>query len=312
MPPKSADAKPYRFCQKSVALTCSGWRSTKLPQAEFSAWVLSNFVDFQPWGIVDDWCFSQEEHKDGTIHWHGYLSFANKYQHKDAARIFDRDAPDTMNTHPTIRSCRSPKGWIAYVQKDGDYCGTLSKVDTKDPSAGYLRKKADAEAYAADKTYQELKGKPEADLKAGPLGLDLTEGGKKRHYWVVGPPDAGKTTQVQRFFAGTNSAYMRPPTKKYPYEGYMDEQFIVVDDYFPSLAELLNVTNTYLLRTERWGESRYVRRYWKLGQERTFIILTNVRPVYWNEPSFIARFHVVSLYQHATEGFPPVRFDPRE
>lgn len=118
--------------------------------------------------------------------------------------------------------------------------------------------------------------------------LDKPDGRvKRRHIWLWGPPDIGKSIIVQQALMGTKT-FMAGSSDKYRYEGYDDEEIIIYDDIVPSVEEILQVTQVHLIRKERYGDIRYGRKYWKLFQARTIIILHNEPPPF-SEDQFHAR-----------------------
>lgn len=111
---------------------------------------------------------------------------------------------------------------------------------------------------------------------------------KQRHYYIWGPPSIGKTYLFQRLLQG-KKAFMAPATALYRFEDYGDEDLIIYDDVLPCREELIEVSNTWLLRRERIGKARYNKRYWKLGHSRTIIILSNFTcPI--TDEAFTSRF----------------------
>lgn len=132
IPPSEAGKRKntFRFGGVKVGLTCSKWRRTKMPKDEFKAWVLRSYIHGQPWGEVTEWMFSQELHEDGTVHWHGFMMWASKFQTREA-RAFDRDAPDAMNSHCNVKKIQAKNGWVKYISKDGDFVGNINKPEEK-------------------------------------------------------------------------------------------------------------------------------------------------------------------------------------
>lgn len=116
---------------------------------------------------------------------------------------------------------------------------------------------------------------------------------KKRHWWIWGPPDVGKTHITQTAMAGMK-VFSAGPQPKYRFEGYEHEDIVLFDDCVPTLQEILDATNTWLIQRERVGGKRYSSGYWKVGHCRTLVILANHAPKDW-PASFHARFNVVAV-----------------
>lgn len=115
---------------------------------------------------------------------------------------------------------------------------------------------------------------------------------KQRHYWVWGPSDVGKTRAMQEALKGTKT--FLASNNNYVFESYRDEELLVFDDCMPSLEEILDCSNTWELRKERAGGSRYIKRYWKKGQTRTILVLANHPPPF-RKQEFWTRFNVVEI-----------------
>lgn len=118
---------------------------------------------------------------------------------------------------------------------------------------------------------------------------------KKRNWWIWGPPDVGKTYEVQKALEGTKT-FMAGPEPKHRFEGWNGEALIVYDDVMPELEELLSATNVWLLSTERPGGKRYSKGYWTKGQARTVVVLHNTEPPFKSVPQFASRFNVVCTH----------------
>jgi len=283
----------FEFQAKSVAITCSRWRATRMGDDEWLQWVTANYVAGQPW-VAEEWCFAQEDHKDGSIHYHGYIQFAARFKTRDC-NAFDRKAPETINEHCHIKTAKNGKGWQRYVQKAGRFIGNVEKVKEADPSLNYRKRRDDLAAYEEDKRRAE-----KAEIK-WPLVLPWCTvekpdpAVKKRHWWITGPPDIGKTYQVQEVIDGMK-VFMASGDGQYRYEHYAGQELIVYDDCIPKLVELLSVTNTWKSEVERPGGSRYKKAFWPEKHTRTVVVLTNLQPPTDSNGAFSARFNVVDLH----------------
>lgn len=117
--------------------------------------------------------------------------------------------------------------------------------------------------------------------------------GKKRHFWIMGPPDSGKTTRIQDTFEGLR-AYMVPKTP-HPFERYRGHEVIIYDDIIPGRDELINISNVYKIDTHVHGHTRYHEVMWLKGQARTIIVLSNLWPVYKDDAAVNARFNWIDI-----------------
>lgn len=126
---------------------------------------------------------------------------------------------------------------------------------------------------------------------------------KKRHWWIWGPPDVGKTNITQTAMAGMK-VYSAGPNAKYRFESYEHEDIVLFDDCVPTLQEILDATNTWHIQRERVGGKRYSSGYWKVGHSRTLVILANHAPKDW-PASFHARFNVLYVGPSVGAAAPP-------
>lgn len=119
----------------------------------------------------------------------------------------------------------------------------------------------------------------------------VNEHDKKRHYWIWGPPNCGKTIVTQNIFEGKRVYFAQEGS--YTFEGYQDEDVIVYDDVTPSIKEMEDVSNCWRSQRKRAGGNRYESAYWKLKQLRTMIVLSN-KPRPASAP-IIERFHEIEI-----------------
>lgn len=114
---------------------------------------------------------------------------------------------------------------------------------------------------------------------------------KRRHWWLVGAPDAGKSLGVLGAFRGMRVYLVG--SARYPYEQYEDEDVIVYDDVVPTEGHMIRVTNTWPAQMHVAGECRYFPKFWKIDHCRTVIILSNYAPEL--TPAEAARFNVLTI-----------------
>nr|WAE42652.1 MAG: replication associated protein [Cressdnaviricota sp.] len=118
---------------------------------------------------------------------------------------------------------------------------------------------------------------------------------KKRHLYIRGRPDLGKTYYTEMVFDKQRVFYVGSESK-YNLEDYDDEDILVYDDVMPSLKEILDITNTYRGNRQRSGGKRYSTGYWMKDHCRTVIILHNDWPsAELQVPQFFARFNILQL-----------------
>lgn len=115
---------------------------------------------------------------------------------------------------------------------------------------------------------------------------------KKRHWYLWGRPDLGKTYLLSQLFKNKR-VYWRPQMK-YPFESYDNQDIIIYDDVLPSIGELIDVSNTVYNMKHVYGDTRNKPVFWKREHTRTMIIMANHPPAFLDE-AFRARFTVVHL-----------------
>lgn len=216
----------FRWQGVRVGLTCSQWRDTKLSMDEFSAWVKNNYVDEQPWGTVTKWCFAQEAHMDGKIHWHGMLEFKEKFSTRNP-RAFDRECEGANNIHCHVAKVQSVKSCCAYIWKFEQAVGNVKKPEEKlsitdlkkmiqegqsvkqllmndatcAHAARHLKVLREIEAIVRSEVKTEVKEEA-VDMKRAQLMIDYVSkpnpDGRTVLWWHA-DPGAGKTTTLGHF-----------------------------------------------------------------------------------------------------------------
>lgn len=268
----------FRFKGKKVGLT--------FPQCPLS--LNQVLVALEPRLGIKQYTIARELHKDGNQHIHAYFLLDKELDTKNA-RFFDID-----NFHPNI--IHPQKGWESYIMKNGQF---IHNEYFSYKHTGFTRRYADFQArniLVQNNTRQEIQ------YPVTLFGHDIQRPDpavKKRHVWILGPPDMGKTYKVQQAFA-EKKVFITAHTD-YPYETYNGEEIIIIDDRIPKFEELAAITNTYQCRSPIYGKTRYFQRYWPLpgepGHCRTVIVLTNTMGNYGTlQDAVNSRFQLIDLY----------------
>lgn len=240
---------------------------------------------FNEYGIRR-WVCATEHHKDGGIHFHAVFCLLTKLHTRDCRKF------DFNGLHPNVKSAPTPDDLYYYVTKEGNYTGEWEELVVPQD---FRKRRADIDAFKLEKESKALGSPFPFELPNEVLVEKMAEE-KKRHFWFVAKADWGKTHWVNETFAG-KQVYLRPPAK-YPYEGYLNEPIIIFDDVTPDgKDELCAITNTWRIKCQVYGDTRYTRKYWNIGSERLVIILSNIDsvPKYEYDQWFINRFTVVYL-----------------
>lgn len=228
----------------------------------------------------------QEEHKDGTPHLHVWCRWV---QQKDirSERAFDIGALalGSPKFHPNIQKCKSDSQWRDYMRKTGvSVSGSdiqpANCFDFLRPPSGKVKSTFNDEVFRHNMYLQQ-------NLKEIPWPIKLETAGatflmpkpdpkiKKRNWWIVAPPNTGKTHWLNRTAAGCK-IYM-PRMGKYPFEGYGDQELIVYDDRKGvTFEEFSDVLNTWDMPHPVYGEVRFVTANWRMGTTRSVIVLSNL------------------------------------
>ena len=264
----------------------------------------------------------RERHNDGGWHIHVLMKLLKKPDIRDM-RFFDMPTPSHPGTgwgtghHPNIKVKFDWFEKVEYCMKDMDFFE--HGIDLFRNSKGFLKKKADHMAWVEDRRQRQLEWDIEWPMRL-PSGKDWDEGkigfidrgkvgekglglpSKKCALVLIGPANIGKTAWVENTFADTR--VYKPSEGEKAFDDYNGERFLIYDDWIPPIEMFLNASNIYFTRTPCWGNQRYNRRYWPMGQRRIQIILVN--PKRWrkaglyNEEGFMERVEIF-LYNMESE-----------
>lgn len=263
--------------KRAFRLSCKQYSLT-YPQCPVSRAVFDEAfkLKFRP----GEYASAREPHADGNFHLHLFCSYFKRLDVR-SSRHFDV-AIEGVNYHPNIQKTKNKLAWLEYINKGDDY-GKLEGDIRYDPLLEPLGKRKSrwedwqwSEAFRASRQLKavEFPIKLECEEKKCYEMLKPDPRNKKRSWWIVAPPNAGKTLWLNRTFAGV-SIYS-PRTGAYPFEGYMDQDIVVYDDREAvSFAEFASVLNTWEIVMPIAGQVRYRTQDWKVGHTRSVIVLSN-------------------------------------
>lgn len=166
---------------------------------------------------ISKYTISQEKHNDGTPHVHALLVLSSRL-HTTNARCFD------LGTwHPNIKNLKTKKDVIQadnYVRKDGVFITNIQEVLGKRAALaksiveeGRITKKFIIENpeviflnYSSINSWLSYFKKP---FQKEPPSL------KKRHYWVTGPSNSGKTYWLRTYLKFSTNFAQIPPNNDF-------------------------------------------------------------------------------------------------
>lgn len=301
-PGDGAEERKFRFCARSAFLT--------YPHCPLLPGQYRLCTTFS-WELVKCAFAKQEKHHDGTLHLHVYLRFCKKLDVSNC-RYFDAtrqpegdDAVDRY--HPNIRNERG-KGSIVrvweYLCKNGgvpptDLVGTTELYPT---SKNFRKEYGDRITWL---NYHATSHQPPPEYPlALPDGSTMerpTGALKKRHLWIWGPPNSGKTRWLERSIYRFQTYQIADA--KYPFDNYTTEEMVVWDDLPPKASLLLNLCNYSEYPRPVPGETRYHRRNIPGGTVIVAIVCVNmdIELTYDNDrermliPALKARFIEIQL-----------------
>lgn len=296
--------KGFSFKAKNVGLT---YAQCHLKPDIFAMLLLSR----NPGKNCDKYVIGAERHADGGEHYHVYMHFPKKIHTKNP-RYFDLILGEDWVAHPNIMRFKGQRAdpeidrWISYCKKGGlyDQSGFLENLFTFKHWVNYRKNKGDLEAWERDAKAQQLVNpfpfdNPDGSIVDKPVVGPTGHHNKKRHWLWHSPPDYGKSFYFMSELSESKT-YWRP-NNEYPYEAdsYRGQQIIIIDDFWPKLEEILDITAVWSMEKQVYGKSRYRANYWPKNQARVIIWLLNEdkMPDYTKAgnkgyPAFAARFNV--------------------
>lgn len=269
----STISKKYRLNTKSFFLTYPRCTLTK----EQALTLLQDKLDIQTYYI------SREDHKDGTPHIHAFIKTHTKHN------FLNPNCLDLNEFHGNYQSAREKQKVIGYVCKHGDFICNYY-LDKSNPN-GYIRRRNDFEAWQQDINTN----LPHPTFPFTLFGNTIQEPNpntKKRHLWVIGAPNTGKTTT---FWETVGRTKIWIAIQGHPFERINDHKIILYDDLEPTLPDLLGASNTYPVPYPVPGGSRYQPSFFPAGTTRTIIIFSNTRPLWTYNEALTARFNFFYL-----------------
>lgn len=194
----------------------------------------------QTLGKLSEYVIGTEAHQDGTPHLHCVLRYSPRIETR-SSRYFDY-----LQFHPNIErpSTKADLQAVArYASKDGTFIqkGSLLKISRTDLYSKILA--APVLDHAFILSHPDILGLNFSSIQ-GWLGLFRADTGipnplplpKKRHLWVYGPSNTGKTTWLRSYLASFRRARLIPPNNDW---SHVDSRVDVLykDEFIGSMTE---------------------------------------------------------------------------
>ena len=183
---------------------------------------------------------AEEKHKDGSPHLHAFIKVDRPMRFKKDRFDLPRFDGKAEKYHANIQPARSIRAVLKYCSKDGNFItnvnldsylkkkGKLTFEDLEKPILELARSGAISpyqwsSIYHNQCTYKMLL-KQEKELPEEMLG-------KKRHFWIYGATNTGKTTHLRKLMknVGVENVFQIPYNNGWV--GYNDEMYLIADEY---------------------------------------------------------------------------------
>lgn len=181
----------FRFNAKTCFLT---FAQCSLSKEE----VLERLTQAHP---IQDYIVARERHQDGNYHIHCYLRFSKKIDSRNP-RVFD-----VLDHHPNIKALTKVDAYRnaqKYAKKDGDFLTNIEETlgkrtllfkelqDEGDLTPAFIRRNPDIMQFNFSNLRMFLNVlKPRTKVPETLL--------KKRHIWLYGPSNTGKSTWLRAY-----------------------------------------------------------------------------------------------------------------
>ena len=181
--------------------------------------------------LIKEYVICEEKHEDGSPHLHAFI--------KLKARVhFKKDRFDLEEYHGNYQTAKSFRSVIRYVTKDGNY---ISNIDIKSALEHKTKLKKEDLLRDVDELLDEGKIGPlqvaswyknscvYKMLQKKRLPEEMPE--KKRHLWIYGPSNTGKTTCLRnkmREYGEEN--FFEIPTNN-DWVGYGNQYYLYMDEF---------------------------------------------------------------------------------
>lgn len=281
-------AAPNGFQAKKILLTYSQVDPLDVDKQELYDWAVATF---NPNFIK----VAQERHADNGIHFHMILRWSEKRHYRSMSTF------DYKNYHPNWKVIKGGKAdWqrvVLYLDKDdkAPLCSNNLEVYS---IFNFVKERANHMAHQQAMymmTLLEIKYPVKLNLR----GIPDAQDDKKRHLWLWGDSDIGKSTWFKETFKKYNY-YQIPENGDAKLDGYENQGLIWFDDIdmtqisWSVLVALCDEARPWTVQYP--GRTRYANKYLD-GKTRLVIVTSNYPPPTSLEHAmaFKARFNVYKV-----------------
>lgn len=201
-------------------------------------------------GKVTNYLIGHEKHEDGTDHKHVYVKYEKKQTAGTAMDRFDIKKDD-KKWHGNYVTVAKPKHCVGYCAKGGEYttdmlsgyveeCVRVYKKEDKgklqwselDKHPGELAEEGRITPFQYKQLLPAYEYKRRIREKMAPIRDDMK---KKRHLYLYGVSNTGKTTAVKEFWnTHLGHCYKEATVWKqegYDFSGYDGEKFVIIEEF---------------------------------------------------------------------------------
>lgn len=181
-------------------------------------------------GAVSEYVIAVENHQDGTPHLHAFVKWATK----------KRFTQMKFTKHGNYQIAKSWKAVEAYCKKGGDYISNINVDAARQKQSKILKEDYEKDPLILldegkisfmqlnnfvknQETYRMLKRKTERPPEK--------MADKKRHYWIYGPSNSGKTTQLREMMTDIGMEHFFQIPYNNDWRGYTGEKYLYADEY---------------------------------------------------------------------------------
>lgn len=263
--------RKFRLNAKNLFLT---WPRNNVD----SATVLNKVVELFGADNVNYVCVSEEEHKDGSPHLHAVVCLKKPCDIRDVTKL---DA--VANKHGNYQSTRSVKDVYNYVRKGGNFVeygkpptvctgtkgdavaqslrsgSSLEAVEEMDPGyfMSHLPRIMNYHQWISLKKLKETPKRPPLQITNWRFKFEVgfPREFKQKQYWIVGPPNTGKTTFIMELMEAGFRGYNMP--KNNYWNDYCDDayDFAYIDEFKGQLP--MTLLNEFLQGSPMKLRGRY-------------------------------------------------------